>query len=67
MRIHQQKLEQIAGRGISHSGQGFRTTSVAGPKVAKEVGKELKKFKLDKARSKDFQVSEKNFMISKDN
>jgi hypothetical protein len=52
---------------MQSSGAAFRTTSVVGPKAAKTVGKELKKYKEDKARSKDFLISEKNLMISKDN
>lgn len=46
---------------------GLRSNSVAGPKVAKEAIKEFKKFKKDKARTKDFVASEKNLVISKDN
>ena len=65
MKIHQQKLEAIAGRNLN-SGGGTRA-SVAGPKVAKAMSKDIKKFNEDKKRSKDFLSQEKNLMISKDN
>ena len=47
--------------------QNTRSTSVVGPGNAKKVTSHLRKYKQDKARAKDFQTSEKNLMISKDN
>jgi hypothetical protein len=65
MQIHQRKLERIAGRNDQNSMS--RLSSVIGSKAGRAVGKELMKFKLEKARSKDFRLSEKNLVISKDN
>ena len=67
MRIHQMKLEQIATRSKSNAGLRSSGVGVVGPQLAKAVTKEMNKRKQDKARSKDFMISEKNFAISKDN
>jgi hypothetical protein len=66
MRIHQQKLEQIAGRHLGGS-EFNRAQSVVGPKEGRAVVQKVRKYKMDKARSKDFRLSERNLQVSKDN
>lgn len=62
MKIHQQKLNQIATMGFPNPFQKSGTTA-----QAKTVEKKTKKYKDEKKRAAEFQNAEKNILISRDN
>ena len=67
MTVHQRKLEEIATRNKKGQQLDKRAHSVFGAKAGRAVGKEMKRYKMDKARTKDFNTVERNYSISKDN